>query len=233
MVAHPSSTGDDRGREATIGANAVLAFLAQLAGATFTAGLTLFLARRLGAGGFGVFSLALGIAGLVLVPSDFGISTSAARFVAEHRSERARGAAVLADGLRLKLLVSAAVAGLLCALAGPIAAAYGIHALEWPIRGVAIALFGQSIMMMTSAFIAMARVRFQLWTALAESSVETTASIGLVLAGAGVTGAAFGRAIGFLTGGAMAVACSVLGCCRAVCASAWRPAGSPPTPASC
>jgi stage V sporulation protein B len=195
----------DHGRGDTIRRNAALAFLAQLAGAAFTAGLTVFLARRLGTGGFGVFSLALGVAGLVLVPSDFGISTAAARFVAEHRGDRARGAAVLADSLRLKLLVSAAIAGLLCALAGPIAAAYGIHALVWPIRGVAIALFGQSIMMLTSAFVATARVRFQLWTALAESSVEVTASVGLVLAGAGVTGAAFGRAIGYLTAGAITV----------------------------
>src|SRR5207248_1992256 len=81
--------------------------------------------------------------------------------------------------------------------------AYGIHALAWPIRGVAIALFGQSMMMMMSVFVALARVRYQLWTAIAESTVETTAIVTLVLAGAGVTGAAFGRAIGFLAGGAM------------------------------
>jgi O-antigen/teichoic acid export membrane protein len=197
-------TGHQGGGE-TIRRNAMFAFLTQLVGAAFTAGLTLFLARRLGSGDFGVFSLALGIAGLVLLPSDFGVSTSAARFVAEHRSDHARVVSVLADSLRLKLLVSAAIAGSLCALADPIATAYGIHALVWPIRGVAIALFGQSIMMMTSAFVAMARIRFQLWTAMVESAVETTASVGLVLTGAGVTGAAFGRAIGFLAGGAMTV----------------------------
>jgi hypothetical protein len=59
----------------------------------------------------------------------------------------------------------------LWALAGVIASAYGIHGLIWPIRGVAIALFGQSIMMMTAAFVALARVRFQLWTYLVESAV--------------------------------------------------------------
>jgi O-antigen/teichoic acid export membrane protein len=202
-MSHPKAPDADRGRGATIGANAALAFLAQIAGATFTIGLTLFLARQLGVGGFGIFSLALGIAGLVLLPSDFGISTSASRFVAEHRGDHARVAAVLTDSLRLKFFVSAAVAAMLWALAGPIAAAYGIHALVWPIRGVAISLFGQSIMMMTSAFAALAHVRFQLWVTLTESAVETTASIGLVLAGAGVTGAAFGRAIGFLAGGTM------------------------------
>ncbi len=193
----------------TISRNAALAFAAQLVGAAFTTGLTLFLARRLGSHGFGVYSLALGIGGLVLMPSDFGISTSAARFVAEHRGDRARVLSVLADSLRLKLLVSVVIAALLIALAGPIAAAYGIPALVWPIRGVAIALFGQSIMMMASAFVAVGRVRFQLWTATVESTVETTASIGLVLAGAGVTGAAFGRATGYAAGGAMTLAAIV------------------------
>ena len=201
-------SGQEDSRESTgetIGRNAALSLLAQLAGAAFTAGLTLFLARELGTGGFGVFSLALGIAGLALLPSDFGISASSARFIAEHRGDRSAVAAVLADSLRIKLLVSTTVAALLCALAGPIADAYGIHALAWPIRGVAIALLGQSIMMMAAAFEAMARVRYSLITAIVESSIETTASIALVLGGAGVTGAAFGRAIGFLAGGLMTI----------------------------
>ncbi len=203
----PSSVGAGgyQGSGETIGQNAALALGAQLVGAAFTAGLTLFLARRLGSSGFGVFSLALGIAGLVLMPTDFGISASAARFAAEHRGDPARVVSVLADSLRLKLLVSAFVAILLCALADPIAGAYGIHGLVWPIRGVAIALFGQSIMMMGSAFVAMGRVRYQLWTATVESVVETTTSVALVLAGAGVTGAAFGRAIGYTAGAGMAL----------------------------
>jgi O-antigen/teichoic acid export membrane protein len=204
-MSHPTAPGGDPSRGTSIRRNSALAFLAQLVGATFTAGLTVFLARRLGTGGYGVFSLALGIGGLVLFPSDFGISTSAARFVAEHRGDRARVASVVADSLRLKLLVSAAMAALLYALARPIASAYGTHALIWPIRGVAIALFGQSMMMMISVFAALARVGSQLATAIVEGTIEATAIVVLVLAGAGVAGAAFGRAIGFLVGGGMAV----------------------------
>jgi O-antigen/teichoic acid export membrane protein len=204
-MTRPGALEDEQRRDDTIRTNTAFSFLAQIASATFTAGLTLFLARRLGSHGFGVFSLALGIAGLVLLPSDFGISNSAARFIAEHRGDRRRVSHVVADSLRLKLLVSAAVAALLWALAGPIASAYGIHGLIWPIRGVATALFGQSIMMMSVAFVALARVRFQLWTYLVESVVETSASVALVLAGAGVTGAAFGRATGYLVGGTMTV----------------------------
>jgi O-antigen/teichoic acid export membrane protein len=203
MALSPLAPGGGGEAGETIKRNAALSFSAQLVGAAFTAGLTLFLARRLGSHGFGVFSLALGVAGLVLMPSDFGISTSAARFVAEHRGDRPRVLSVVADALRLKLLVSAVVTALLWVLAAPIASAYGIHALVWPIRGVAIALFGQSIMMMTSAFVAAGRVRFQLWTATAESAVETTSTVALVLAGVGVSGAAFGRAIGYAAGAGM------------------------------
>ena len=134
---------------------------------------------------------------------DFGMSTSMSRFVAEHRSERARVAAVVADGMRLKLLFSLLISGGLFALAGPLASAYGTHALLWPIRGVALALLGQSMMMMILVFQALARVGFQLATATIESAVEVTATVALVLAGAGVTGAAFGRAIGYVVAGGL------------------------------
>lgn len=187
-------------RNDSIKRNTALAFAAQLTGAAFTACLTIFLARRLGSGGYGVLSLALGIAGLVLLPSDFGTSHSVARFVAEHRGDRARIEAVLADGLRLKVLVAFTVSVLLEVLAAPIARSYGIPALTWPIRGVGIALFGNSVMMIGTVFIAIRRTDMQLRTALAESAVELIASIGLVLTGAGAAGAAFGQAIGYLVG---------------------------------
>lgn len=196
---------EDERRDESIARNSLYSFSALIASAIFTAGLTFFLARKLGTSGFGVFSLALGITGLVLLPLDFGVSTSAARFIAEHRGDRGRVAAVLADALRIKLPLSIVVAAGLWALAGPISSAYGVPALAWTIRGIAIAMIGQSVMMMTSAFAAIARVRFQLWTSIAESAVETTASIGLVLAGAGATGAAFGRAIGYVAGATMTI----------------------------
>jgi O-antigen/teichoic acid export membrane protein len=194
------------GSDDTIARNAVFALLAQYAGAAFTAGLTIFLARELGTRGFGVYSLAIGVGALLLFPADFGVSTAVARFIAEQRHDRASVAAVVRDGLRLKMLVSAAMSALLFALAAPLADAYADHALLWPLRAIAIALFGQSLMQMVKAFAAIARVRYQLRTALAESVVETVATLALVLAGAGITGAAFGRAIGFAVGGVMTVA---------------------------
>ena len=83
--------------------------------------LVIFLTDKLGTRGYGIFSLAVGIGTLVLLPSDFGISTSVARFVAEHREQRDRVQAVMADGLRLKVFFALVACVLLAALAGPIA----------------------------------------------------------------------------------------------------------------
>lgn len=200
-----SAFEDGRQRPDSITRNTAFSFLAQITGSVFTAGLTIFLARALGSDGYGVLSLALGIAGLVTLPADFGVANSVARFVAEHRDDHGRVVGVLADGLRLKLIGSGVISALLFALAEPIASGYGIPALVWPIRGVALALFGQSVMTIGAVFVAVGRTDFVWRAALGESAVETTASVGLVLAGAGATGAAFGQAIGYLVGATLTV----------------------------
>lgn len=189
----------------SIAANAALSLAGQLSGALFTAGLTIFLTRKLGSHGYGILSLALGVGGLALLPSDFGVSYSLTRFVADHRTERSRLQAVLADALRLKVAAAVTVAALLFGLASPIAGAYHLPVLAWPIRAIAIALFGQSMMMTNTVFVSLGRVDLQFRTVLVESAVQCTAAIGLVVAGVGVTGAAFGWAIGYVTGAAMAI----------------------------
>jgi O-antigen/teichoic acid export membrane protein len=193
-------------RPHSIKRNTALSLAVQLTSAAFTAVLVIFLTHRLGTRGYGIFSLAVGITTLVLLPSDFGISTSVARYVAEHREQRRRVQAVMADGLRLKVLVAFIAAVLLAVLAGPIASAYGIPAAAWPIRGMALALFANSVMLMAVVFTAIGRIDLQLRVTFAESTVELIASIALVLAGAGATGAAFGRAIGYAVGAAACVA---------------------------
>ena len=189
----------------SIARNTVFSLLVQITGAVFTGALTIFLARRLGSHGYGVLSLALGISGLVLLPSDFGVSNSVARFVAEHVSDRRRVQAVIADGLRLKIVAAVVVSAVLFAMAGPIAGWYHVHALIWPIRGLAVALLGQSLMLSNGVFVAVGRVELQLSTAFVESAVQLTAEVGLVLAGAGVAGAAFGQAIGYLAGAGLTI----------------------------
>jgi len=197
----PTGDGAD-----TITRNTAFALASQIATASFTALLTIVLVRVLGPEDYGVFALALSVASLVFLPADFGISQSTARFVAEHRGERGRIAEVMADGLKLKVASSGVICVILFVLAEPIASAYDAPDMTWALRGVALALFGQSMLgFYRTAFEAIGRVRLNLRLVFSESAVEAGASIALVLAGAGVVGAAFGRAIGYGFGTALAL----------------------------
>ncbi len=200
---------DDREWEAARGGivrSSTFALLTQLATAFFAAVLTLYLVRALGPGRYGVFALAVSIGGIVLLPSDFGISTSASRFIAEHHSDRDAVASVVSDALKLKLIVSTTVCTALFVLAGPIAHAYGVATLSWSLRGVAIAIFGQSLLLLLGgSFVALGRTSVYLQLVFTESAVETAASIALVMLGAGAAGAAFGRATGYVVGAAFAL----------------------------
>ena len=66
----------------SIARNTAFAVAVRLTGTVFTAILTIFLVRYLGPAEYGVFALAMGVGALVTVPSDLGISMSAARFSA-------------------------------------------------------------------------------------------------------------------------------------------------------
>lgn len=186
---------------ASIRRNATLAFGAGISAGVFTAILTLYLVRKLGPAEFGVFSVALSIGTLVTLPADFGLSQSAARFMAESRRSRAAMIRVLGDALQVKVAAAALAGLLLFALAGPISSAYDLPGLLWPLRAMAVAVFVQSTLgFLRACFEAMGRMGAD-WTMVAgESAIEASASIALVALGAGAAGAAWGRAIGYGVG---------------------------------
>jgi O-antigen/teichoic acid export membrane protein len=187
--------------------NTAYALATQLTTAAFTAVLTLYLVRALGPADFGLFSLALGIAALVFLPSDFGISQSAARFIAERRDDRGAVAELFADALRIKLLAGAVVSVVLFAVAEPIASAYDEPDLAWPLRLIAGSLFAESVFAFYRySHIAMNRLRTTLGLVSAESVAECGLSIALVALGAGAAGAAGGRAGGYAFGAVVAAA---------------------------
>ena len=197
-------------RDESISRSAAFSLGVQLTTAAFTAVLQLYLVRGLGPTAYGVFALALATGGLVVVPADLGISAATARFVAERRGNRNAVAEVVGAGFRVKLLTAAVISGVLFATSGLIASAYQTQALTWPLRGAAVALFGQTILLFFQrTFIAQARIAPNLRIQIVESSVETTASIALVALGAGATGAAFGRAAGYIVGAAFALLLTV------------------------
>jgi O-antigen/teichoic acid export membrane protein len=186
--------------------NAAFALAIRVSGAILTGGLTLFLVRYLGPEDYGVFALALSIGGLLLLPSDFGISQSTARFVAEHRDDQRAVGDLLGNALSLKALGAGFVSAALVVAAGPIASAYGITELEWPLRLMAVALLGQSfITLFAATFEALGRNSIRFRMTLSETLLEVGASLALVLAGAGVAGATLGRAIGYSLGALLGI----------------------------
>jgi O-antigen/teichoic acid export membrane protein len=178
--------------------NAVFAVGVRFVGSAFTAVLTIFLTRYLGPEEYGVFALAMGVGGLVLIPSDLGISHSTARFVAELRVHPDSVAAVISDAVRMKALISGLFSVALVLAADPIASAYDTPELAWPIRILAIAVFGQSMMLLwASVFEAIGRLSVYLRVVTAEHALEAGGSIVIVLFGTGAAGAMAGRAAAY------------------------------------
>lgn len=205
----PGTVGDSRSGDGIL-RNTTFAFAVQITVSAFSAALTLFLVRALGPAGYGVFALAVAIGILCTLLAELGISPSAARFVAESRGDRAAMASIVAAALRLKLPLSAVVASGLFLAAGPIAAAYGHESLTWPLRAIAIALFGQSLAaLLGGTFVAQGRVALNLRLVFASGAVELCTSVALVLLGAGATGAAFGRAAGWSAGAAVGLVLTI------------------------
>ena len=196
-----SSSGVRQGGTASITRNAGLAFAANIVTAGFTALITLYLVRALDPDGYGIVALAVGFASLALLPTDFGITPSTARFVAEHRGDHRAVAAVLFKALRMKLALGALMSVLVILLAEPIASLYDQPDLVWPLRAVAIALFGQSLVyLFSNVFVALGRVSGSFFLILAEASIEAIATIGLVAIAGTATAAMAGRAVGYTVG---------------------------------
>jgi O-antigen/teichoic acid export membrane protein len=194
------------GRTDRVRHNAAFALAAQLTGAALTGGLTIFLGAQLSAHQYGLFAFAVSAATLVTLLADLGVAGSGSRYLAEHRNDPAAARAIFATAFELKLLLGGVSALALFALAAPIADAFNTPGAAGPLRGVAIAMFGQSMfLLLFGALDAMGRIRYRLLIAAGESVVEVAASVGLVLAGTAATGAAFGRAIGYAFGLALGI----------------------------
>src|SRR3954469_5470070 len=182
----------------SIARNVGFSFAAQMVGAAATAALTLYLVRALGPEEFGALGIALGLGALVLLPGDFGVSGSAARFIAEHRGEWPVIGGLLRDAARVKLFTTGVLAVVLFALADPIADAYNSGPLAWTLRGMAIAIFFQSFfLLVASAFMALGRISLNLRMVTTESLVEVVSATTFVILGWGAAVAPFGGAVGF------------------------------------
>ncbi len=205
-VAQPAAAAEGIAAD-SVTRNAAFAIGTRMTTAAITAGVTLFLGRKLGPTDYGHFALAAAIAAVGVFLADLGITAATPRFLAERRASRPAVAAVLGDALKLKLLASIPVCVALFALAGPITEAFDAPGAAWPLRGMAIVVLSQGLFLfVTGVFEALGRISVNLRIVATESVIEGTAMVGLVLLGGGAAGAAFGRAIGYSVGAGIAIA---------------------------
>jgi O-antigen/teichoic acid export membrane protein len=187
--------------------NAVFAVGTRMTTAAITAGVTLVLGRVLGPTEYGYFTLAVAVSTIAIFLSDLGITAATPRFLAERTHSRSAVNVVFGDALRMKLIAAIPTCAALALLAGPIADAFDTPQAAWPIRGMSIVVLTQGLFLfMTGTFEALGRISINLRIVAAESVVEGTAMVLLVALGAGATGAAFGRAIGYSVGVGIAIA---------------------------
>lgn len=194
---------EERVEARSITHNTLFSLYAQMFSSVVTAGLLIFVARLLGPHEFGILSIAMSFVGLLLLPSDFGISQSASRYAAEHRDNRDEVAEVVASALRLKLYLALGATVALILLAAPIASAYNEPELVWPLRALALVLLGQNMMnLYGGVLIALGRSDGAFVIVMLKSVAEAVATIAAVLVVAGGTEAALGRGVGFAVGAA-------------------------------
>src|SRR3954464_2788717 len=96
----------------SVGRHVGFAFAGQMVTSLATGLLTLYLVRALGPKDFGVLAIAIGLRPRVLLPGDFGVSNSAARFVAEERGRWDVIGAYVRHALKIKLVAAARLAAL-------------------------------------------------------------------------------------------------------------------------
>jgi O-antigen/teichoic acid export membrane protein len=182
----------------TVSRNAGFAFASKIVGVTFSAALTIVVVRVLGPDDYGTYALALSIAGLLILPSDIGVSQAAARFVAESLGDRNLVSRVVSDAYRAKIVAAGVVSVALFLLATPVANAYGAPGLVWPLRILAVSLFAESFLYLYNAlFQSLGRISAYLRIASAESFTEASLVIPIVLLGGGAAGAVAGRAAAY------------------------------------
>ncbi len=178
--------------------NTALQLASQLSSAAFTAGLTLYLVRRLGASGYGTYALAYSVGALAVLLAGAGLPPAVGRFLAEHRGDPVHVRAILAVGLKIQVPAATLTGVGLFALASPLAHAFGNPHLVWPLRWMGVGVIAMALFtFFTTMFISVRRVSAGLWMVILESATETAAAIAFVLGGAGAAGALLGKAIGY------------------------------------
>jgi Polysaccharide biosynthesis protein len=170
-------------------------------------GLTLYLVRTLSPAHYGVFVLAGSIAGLVGYPVVEALGLGVARLLSDRPSSPDRVRRATAVVLRTALPIAVVLGLATVAAAGVIAQAYGFPALGWPLRWAGLAIIAACALRILQAAAAAGlpggRVAGVL--VIGEAALELVTTVGLVVAGAGVSGAAAARPLSYAAVAALGV----------------------------
>jgi hypothetical protein len=153
-----------------------------------------------------VFVLAGSIASLVGYPVGEALGLGVARLLSDRPSSPARARRVTAVALRAALPIAVVLGLSVAAAAGAVAQAYGFPALGWPLRWAGLAIVAACalrILQVATAGLSGGRVAGVL--VIGEAGLELVATLGLVVAGAGVSGAAVARPLAYTVAAALGV----------------------------
>jgi O-antigen/teichoic acid export membrane protein len=161
-------------------------------------GLTLYLVRALSPSHYGVFVLAGSIAGLAAYPVVEAFGLGLAHLLADRPVSPDHVRRVTAVALRAALPIAIVLGLAVAAAAGTIAQAYGFPALGWPLRWAGLAIVAVcALRILQVATVGLSGGRVTGALVFGEAVLELVATIGLVVAGAGVSGAAVARPLAY------------------------------------
>ncbi len=161
-------------------------------------GLTLYLVRVLSPSHYGVFVLAGSIAGLVGYPVVEALGLGVALLLSERQSSPERVRRATAVALRAALPIAVVLGLATAGTAGVIAQAYGFPALGWPLRWAGLAIIAAcALRILQAAAAGLSRGRVAGALVVGEAVLELVTTVGFVVAGAGVSGAAAARPLSY------------------------------------
>jgi stage V sporulation protein B len=192
----------------------IILMIGQIASSLISAVTVIFIARIIGADGYGEYTIAIIPVSIATLIQDLGISTALTRFCARYRSEDKREDLkdVVRTGLLFTGLSSAVISLILFAFSGLIAANF-LHRpdLEYLVRAASFTVFGTGLYTSVQAiFVGFELMGLRSLTQVIWSATRGVLAVILVLAGLGSFGAVVSYTTGYMMAGLLGILMVIL-----------------------